>query len=148
VESQNTRQMPLPFDEGVKLLVVEDHADTREMLEWYFSSRGYEVLTAQTGKEGLEIIERNEDLDLVLLDVFLPGMGGMELLTEVNRRSPRPSVIVLTGLADKEVAQDAVRLGAFDYILKPFNLGQVEDSVIACLAHREYSRQSWWKRVA
>ena len=149
VESEDVRQIPLPFDdEGVKLLVVDDHADTRDILEMYFSSHGYEVITANTGQEALEAIERDDDLDIVLLDVFLPAVGGMELLTEISRRKPRPSVILLTGLADKEVARDAMRLGAFDYILKPFNLAQVEASVIACAAHREYSKRSWWKHSA
>jgi CheY-like chemotaxis protein len=148
VESRDAQQMPLPFDDVAKLLVVDDHAETREILQVYFSGHGFEVTTAGTGKEALEAIERIADFDVVLLDVFLPSVGGMEVLTEINRRKPRPSVILLTGLADREIAHDALRLGAFDYILKPFNLLHVEDSVNACLAHREYSRQSWWKRVS
>ena len=130
------------------MLIVEDSADTRDMLALYFSGQGYGVVTAQNGRQAIEAIDSNSDIDVVLLDVFIPTIGGMEVLTEINRRNPHPSVILLTGLADKEVAHDALRLGAFDYILKPFNLNQVESSVVACLAHRDYSKQSWWKRVA
>ena len=141
-------QLQLSFGEQPKLLVVEDDADILEMLAVYFSGQGYAVATAQTGKEAMEAIEGDQDFDLVLLDVFIPDIGGMEILAEINHQTPRPGVILLTALADKEIAHDARRLGAFDYILKPYNLTQVESSVVACLAHREYLKQSWWKRIA
>ncbi len=148
MESRYPVQLQLSFGERVKLLVVEDDPDTLEMLAVYFSGHGYTVATAQSGKQALQALEGDEDFDLVLLDVFIPDVGGMEILAEINRLTPRPSVILLTGLADKEIAHDALRLGAFDYILKPYNLPQVESSVVACLAHREYLKQSWWKRIA
>jgi DNA-binding response OmpR family regulator len=138
----------LSFAEGAKLLVVEDDADTLEMLALYFSREGYVVSQARSGREALALVEREKDFDLVLLDLFIPDIGGMEVLREINQLANPPSVILLTGLADKEIAQDALRLGAFDYILKPYNLSQVESSVVACLAHKEYVKQSWWKRIA
>lgn len=125
---------------------MEDYADTREMLALFFSSEGYDVVTVQNGKEALDAIEQDPTFDIVLLDVFIPKVGGMEVLKEIHDRMPKLSVIMLTALADKEIAQDALRLGAFDYILKPFDLGQVESSVVACLGHREYQQQSWWKK--
>jgi DNA-binding response OmpR family regulator len=148
VVTNDPLQLQFSFAESAKLLVVEDDADTLEMLAVYLSREGYTVVTAPTGKEALEAIESDDDFDLVLLDLFIPDIGGMEILAEINRRTPRPSVILLTALADKEIAYDARRLGAFDYILKPYNLAQVETSIVACLAHREYVRQSWWKRIA
>jgi CheY-like chemotaxis protein len=148
VESTHPVQLNLKFSDPAKLLVVEDDADTRDMLDVYFSKSGYTVVTAKTGKEALAALEHQGDFDLVLLDLFIPGIGGMEVLEEINRQSDPPSVILLSGLADKEIAHDALRLGAFDYILKPYNLPQVESSVVACLAHKEYMKQSWWKRIA
>jgi|SRR5579862_5858698 len=148
MESPYPTQLKLAFGEAAKLLVVEDNADTLEMLQVYFSHQGYTVTTARTGKEALAVLDREPDFDLVLLDLFIPDIGGMEVLTEINRLTDPPSVIVVTGLADREIAQDALRLGAFDYILKPYSLPQVETSVVACLAHREYVKQSWWKRIA
>jgi len=147
MESPYPTQLQLSFGEPIRLLVVEDDADTGEMLEAYFSRDGYTVVTVQTGKEALTLLGGHPDFDLVLLDLFIPDIGGMELLGEINRLTAPPSVIVLTGLADKEIAQDALRQGAFDYILKPYSLSQVESSVVACLAHREYLKQSWWKRI-
>jgi DNA-binding response OmpR family regulator len=148
VESTYPVQLEIPFDEPVKLLIVEDDPDTREMLAFYFAIEGYRVTTVGTGKQALEAIQLNRDFDVVLLDLFIPDIGGMEVLSEISHQTPRPSVILLTGLADKEIARDALRLGAFDYILKPFNLPQVESSVVASLAHREYLKQSWWNRIA
>ena len=82
-----------------------------------------------------------------LLDVFIPDIGGMEVLTEINELSSPPGVILLTALADREIAQDALRLGAFDYILKPADLNQLESIVVACLGHNEYRKRSWWRRL-
>lgn len=147
VESRDPHQLDLPFSDRVKLLVVEDDPDTRDLLAFFFSERGYSVFSAQSGKQALDIISENPDLAIVLLDIFIPGAGGMEVLSEIRHRTPRPGVILLTALADREIAQDALNLGAFDYILKPFDLLRLESSVLACLAHNEYQKQSWWKRL-
>ncbi len=148
MESPYPTQIDLPFENKGKLLIVDDHADTRDVLALYFTSLGYEVLQAATGKIAREAIQRIRDVDVILLDVFIPEIGGLELLRDIQSVSEGPSVILLTGLADREVAHDALRLGAFDYILKPLNLRQVESSVVACLAHREYLKQRWWKRMS
>jgi len=147
VESIHPVQLGLPFGEKVKLLIVEDYPDTRELLAHFFAGQGYVVVTATDGKEALDAIEQDPTFDVVLLDVFIPKVGGMEVLKEIHERMPQLSVILLTALADKEIAQDALRLGAFDYILKPFDLGQVEGSVVACLGRRDYQQQSWWRRL-
>jgi two-component system KDP operon response regulator KdpE len=148
MESAYPTRLNLAFSETAKLLVVEDNPDTLEMLKVYFSHHGYTVITARNGKEALEALDHEHDFDLVLLDLFIRDIGGMGVLTGINRRTDPPSVIVVTGLVDKEIAHDAVRLGAFDYILKPYSLPQVETSVVVCLAHREYVKQSWWKPIA
>jgi CheY-like chemotaxis protein len=141
------RQLELSFGEPIRLLVVEDDADTLEMLQAYFSGQGYQVETAQTGQEALALLTGPPDFDLILLDLFLPDIGGLELLAQINHLPAPPGVILLTGLADREIARDALRQGAFDCILKPYSLPQVESSVVACLAHRDYLKQGWWKRI-
>ncbi len=147
VESVNPVQLALSFGEKVKVLVVEDYPDTREMLALFLAGHGYTVVTARDGREALDALEQDPTFDVVLLDVFIPKVGGLEVLKEIHDRMPQLGVILLTALADKEIAQDALRLGAFDYILKPFDLGQVESSVVACLGHRDYQQQSWWRRL-
>jgi DNA-binding response OmpR family regulator len=148
VESLYPTQLHLSFNDAARLLVVEDDRDTLEMLAVYFSAQGYFVATAKTGKEALEAASHKPGFDVVLLDLFIPDIGGLEVLAGITRQSDGPSVILLTALADKEIAHEAHELGAFDYILKPYNLEQVESSVVACIAHREYMKQSWWKRIA
>ncbi len=148
VESTNPVQIDLPLTEMPKILVVDDDADTRDLLKVFFTGRGYDVLTASDGNEAISAIDHDSKIDIVLLDVFIPAMGGLEVLKEIQSRNNGPSVILLTGLADKEVAQDAVRLGAFEYLLKPFDLARLEAAVEVCLDHREYLKQSWWKRFA
>ena len=148
MESSYPTQLELSFNEAARLLIVEDDRDTLEMLTLYFSGERYFVATARTGTEALEAATHEPGFDVVLLDLFIPDIGGLEVLAEITRHAPGPSVILLTALADKEIAHDALRLGAFDYILKPYNLAQVESSVVACLAHRDYLKQSWWQRIA
>jgi len=148
MESLYPTQLNLSFNDAARILVVEDDPDTLEMLAVYFAEQGYFVATARTGTEALEATSHGPGFDVVLLDLFIPDIGGLEVLAEISRQTDGPSVILVTGLADKEIAHDALKLGAFDYILKPYNLEQVESSVVACLAHREYVKQSWWKRMA
>ena len=148
MESKDPTQLELPLVHKTAILVVDDDADARDILKTYFSIRGYEVLTAIDGNEALAVIQRNPKIEIVLLDVFIPAIGGLEVLKEIQALKEGPSVIFVTALADKEIAQDALRLGAFEYILKPVGLGRLEAAVQVCLDHREYLKQSWWKRLA
>ena len=141
-------QLELPFTRRPRLLIVEDDYDSLELLSLFLSSRGYSIITAQTGRQALEAIESYPDIDVVLLDLFIPGVGGMDVLAEINKRETHPGVIILTALPDRQIAQKAMKLGAFDCILKPADLAHVESSINACLDHIEYRQQSWWKRLA
>ncbi|HLH31276.1 MAG TPA: response regulator [Terriglobia bacterium] len=148
MESTDPIQLDLPLIYSAKVLVVDDDAETRDLLRVFFSGNHYDVLTARDGKEALEVLASDSDIDIVILDVFLPVIGGMEVLREIQSRPSSPGVIVLTALADKEVARDAQRLGAFEYILKPVELARLQAAVEVCLDHREYLKQSWWQRLA
>jgi DNA-binding response OmpR family regulator len=141
-------QLELEFSEKPKILIVDDDRDTLEMLSIFFMTHGYSVAVAPTGKAALDAIQTAPGFDVVLLDVFIPDVGGMEVLTEIKKLNSPPGVILLTALADREIAHDALRLGAFDYILKPSDLIQLESTVVACLGHNEYQKQSWWRRFA
>jgi len=83
----------------------------------------------------------------VLLDLRLPGRGGMEVLREIHKKNPRTGVIMLSGLADREIARQAIKLGAFDYLTKPPDFPALQSTLIACLSHSEYQAQSWWKKL-
>ena len=133
--------------ERVKVLVVDDDDGMRTMLADYLGSRGYAVGLAVNGIDGLEVLREDPSWSLVLLDVSMPRMGGLEVLRHIMAAPVHPDVIMMTGLADREVARGALETGAFDYILKPFDLGSIDASIGACLSYSDYHKQPWWKRL-
>ena len=147
MEPNYPQQLPFPFDLQPKVLVADDDRDSRATLERFLTDRGCSVTTVATGPEALAMVDRHPDLDVVLLDVVIPGIGGLEVLSKITKRDRSPGVILVTALADREIAGDALRLGAFTYIIKPLDLSEVESSLVACLAHSEYRNRSWWKRI-
>jgi two-component system response regulator PilR (NtrC family) len=106
-----------------RLLVVDDEQSMREFLEIMLSQEGYKVATAASGEEGFELYRREEP-DLVLTDVKMPGMSGLDLIREIHLVDPLAPIIAITAYACADDAIRAVREGAYDYISKPF---QIED---------------------
>jgi YesN/AraC family two-component response regulator len=111
--------------EREKILVVDDEKVIREIFINAFSE--YNVITAATGGEALTILSRPNDIDLVVLDVMMPDVKGTELLREVKRINSDYKVIILTGFSSKEVAVEALRSDADEYIEKPFDIEEVKD---------------------
>ena len=101
-----------------KVLLVDDEKDFVEMLALRLSELGEKVLSSYSGKECLETLEK-EAIDVVILDIKMPGMGGIETLKEIKRRFPLVEVILLTGHGTTQTAVEGMKLGAFDYLLKP-----------------------------
>ena len=133
--------------DGLHMLVCDDELEIRHVLSEFLSDKGYSVKTATNGKEAINGVDDDPQLQVVLLDVSMPIMGGMEALALIMAREKRPNVIMMTAVADREVARQALKLGAFDYILKPFNFAAIETSIVACLSHSEYEKQPWWKKL-
>jgi DNA-binding NtrC family response regulator len=131
----------------IRILICDDEEQIRVALSEFLKGREYEVSPATNGREAVERVEQDPSIQIVLLDVSMPVMGGMEALKQIMTRNPHPSVIMLTGIADREIAKQAIKVGAFDYILKPFDLAAIEGSINACLSYSEYQRQPWWKRL-
>ena len=103
------------------ILVVDDEESICLSLKGILSDEGYETLTAQSGEECLEIIE--EELpSLVLLDIWLPGIDGIETLKRIKSRYPKIQVIMISGHGSVESAVTTTKLGAFDFIEKPLSL--------------------------
>ena len=111
-----------------KLLVVDDEEEILQILQEYLTAKGYRVSTARDGAQALEEIERDRP-SLVLLDVRLPGMSGVELLEKIRSLEPEVGVIMLTGNDDVELAKRTLKLGAFDYVRKPFDLNYLGRSI-------------------
>ncbi|MEA4857936.1 MAG: sigma-54 dependent transcriptional regulator [Solidesulfovibrio sp.] len=118
-----------------RILVIEDDMAFGAMLAEALASRGYEPVQVGSAEEGLARV-RAEDFDLVITDVMLPGMDGIEGLSRLKEACPRAEVIVMTGYAAKEKALEAVRLGAYDFFAKPFSLAEMEVVVRRALERR------------
>lgn len=106
------------------LLVVDDEQDIRDASERILSRIGYQVQKASRGDEALDILNKNS-IDIVLLDLKMPGMDGMEVLARIRERSTEIQVIVITGYATVETAIEAMKQGAYDFIPKPFEPDQL-----------------------
>ena len=109
------------------ILVVDDDDVIRDTLCELLSGE-YACQTADTAEQALTKLKA-QPFDVVLTDISMPGLTGMELLSRVRRLYPDTPVIIISGLADEEQAQSLLELGAFDYLLKPFRLEVVENSV-------------------
>jgi len=116
-----------------RILLVEDDDSLRESLEMFLSERGYEVASAATGEQGL-VMWRQFKPAVIILDVKLPDISGLEILPRIASQDPEAKVIVITAFHDMETTIDAMRLGAYDYIQKPFNVPDL-DRVIAKALH-------------
>ena len=101
-----------------KVLLVDDEEDFVEMLFLRLKELGEKVTVAYSGQEGLDTLEKTP-IDVVILDIKMPGMDGIETLREIKRQFPLVEVIMLTGHGSTETAVEGMKLGAFDYLLKP-----------------------------
>jgi putative nucleotidyltransferase with HDIG domain len=117
-----------------QILVVDDGADTRSLIASMLKKCGYDVHLAAGGKEAAEILEL-EPFDLILTEINMQGGGGLELLESVRRRQPQLPVVIVTGTHDISVAIDAMRRGASDYVLKPFDGEHLLTAVERALQH-------------
>ncbi len=118
-----------------RILVVDDQSRFRKPVANALRSRGHEVAVAGTAEEG-GLIAQEEDFDVVLTDVRLPGMDGIELLETLKRQSPDTEVIVMTGFGTIEDAVAAMQRGAHNYLSKPFDSQALQEAVDAALARR------------
>ncbi len=119
-----------------RILIVDDEKNIRMGLSTALQQEGYETLTAEHGKEGWNRVN-NESVDLILTDIRMPEMGGIELLKRVSSAYPRIPVIVLTGHGTIETAVTCMHNGAYDFITKPINLERVSLLVKRALGTRE-----------
>ena len=124
-----------------RLLVVDDEPGLRSVLRQLFEMSGYAVEDAASGEAAVEIL-RARGADLVLSDIMMPGMSGTELLREARALDETVGFVILTGAGTLNTAVDALRAGADDYILKPFDLDAVLHSAGRALTHRRLVREN------
>ena len=112
----------------VRILLVDDEIEPRRAHPELEHETGEKVKEAYNGKECLDILEQT-DIDVIILDIKMPGMDGIETLREIKRRHPLVEVILLTGHGAVETAVDGMKLGAFDYLLKPSDFEDLLDKI-------------------
>ncbi|MFN2492976.1 MAG: response regulator [Pyrinomonadaceae bacterium] len=118
------------------ILVVDDDETIRDTL-YELLSEEYDCHTADTAEKAFSRLE-SDTYDVVLTDISMPGLSGLELLGHVRQKFPNTPVIIISGISDQEHAQGLIQLGAFDFLVKPFALELVERSVTKALDHRKY----------
>jgi DNA-binding NtrC family response regulator len=121
-----------------RVLVVDDEDELREIIQCILVEKGYDVLTAANGEEAIEKVREN-GIDLALLDIRMPGIDGIEVLRRIKEEiNPNLAVIIMTAYGTPETAARAMRLGACDYLRKPFDTTkQVGATVKKCLDYRK-----------
>lgn len=121
-----------------KVLVIDDEEVVRRSLTRALDSEHCEVEQAGNGTVGLQALERR-GYDVVMLDLRMPGMNGIEVLGEIKNRWPETEVVVITGYPALETAKQAMRLGAFDYLAKPVGCDEVANVAHGAIEHKRWA---------
>jgi len=116
-----------------KILVVDDEPEVCSVFEEFLSGKGYQVLTANSGEEAVAKFRRENPI-LVLLDISMPGMTGVEVLKKIRQLNEEVGIIMVSALQDEELAKDSLQSGASDYIMKPVDLTYLETCVFTKFA--------------
>lgn len=121
---------------AIRLLIAEDEANLSLIIEQFFRARGFDVTMVRNGRDAIERL-RNDRFDVVLLDIVMPHVDGLDVLRQVRSRLLPPEVIVVSGNSTVDTALAAMKLGAYDMLAKPYRMAEVEAVV----------RRAWEKRV-
>ena len=112
----------------MKLLIVDDEVEICDFLKSFFEERNYEVKTASSGQAALNAVEQFKP-QVILLDIKMPGMDGIQVLGTLKKKFPRTKVIMVTALETRDKIEECLRLGADNYITKPLSLEYLENDV-------------------
>lgn len=120
------------------VLIADDEPEIIKFLRSIFVKEGYRVTSVRNGRDVLKKVKKG-DIDLVILDVIMPVMSGMETLRELRKMAPRLPVIVVTGYGDLQSAKEVMLLGARDYVTKPFDVNFMKATIRQTLGKRAAS---------
>lgn len=108
------------------LLIVDDEPNIRRVLTAVFEKAGYRVLTAENGRKALDVVSSEPDVNVMICDLIMPDLNGVEVLKSAKEINPQLSVVMITAHGTIKTAVDAMKLGAFDYITKPFDMDEIK----------------------
>ncbi|MDJ0763850.1 MAG: response regulator [Myxococcota bacterium] len=109
---------------SIRVLIVDDEQEYATALAERLTMRNLDVATADSGESALAALEKRP-VDVVVLDVMMPGMGGLDVLVEIKKHYPKVSVLLLSGHAEMQTAIKGMELGAYDYLVKPVNIDEL-----------------------
>ena len=118
------------------VLLVDDEVSFVETFSERLELRDFEISKAFSGEEALEVLDENKNIEVVILDIKMPGMDGIETLAEIKRKNPLVEVMMLSGHADVASAIDGMKQGAFDYLMKPVDMDQIITKVTEAVAKK------------
>ncbi len=135
----------------IKLLLVDDEKPFLDTITKRLEKRELDVSAVYNGKEALVELENNTSIEVIILDVKMPGMDGIETLEEIKKKFPLVEVIMLTGHATVETAIDGMKVGAFDYLMKPCDIDvlvtKVEEAATKKRRHDEKIMEARMKEI-
>lgn len=126
-----------------RVLVTDDEPDVRKLVRMVLTKAGYDVLEAEDGAKAIEVLNTGENrlmLDVIICDIRMPKINGMEAIAYFRREYPRVPLIVLTGFPDTDMATTLLRQGVTDYLVKPVETETLKASVARAMEMRELSR--------
>ena len=126
-----------------RVLVVDDEPDIRKVVKMALTKAGYDVIEAEDGEKAIEAIQEGENpllLDVIICDIRMPKLNGVEAINYFQQQWPRVPIIVLTGFPDMEMATDLIKKGIVAYLVKPVEKEQLTNAVAKALAQREIHR--------
>lgn len=129
------------MDESVRLLIVDDEDIVIRSCRSILRHSPYQIETASSAEEALEKLS-HERYDVIVTDLKMPGLGGMELLRRIKEKTPAQLVIVFTGYATVETTRESLKMGAFDYIPKPFTAGELRDVIANAVKSLDNSKET------
>jgi len=132
IESGHEIRIPVAEPCRARVLVVDDERGPRESLRMILSA-SYDVSSASNGAEALDLL-RTGAIDLVTVDLNMPGMKGDELMRTIRAEFPQTEIIIITGCGSIETAVEGIRHGVFDYLTKPFDVVQVTASAVISMS--------------
>jgi DNA-binding NtrC family response regulator len=120
----------------ITILILDDEPIVGKRLKPSLEKKGYQVETFTESMEALKRI-REHNFDIVITDLKMEGIDGMQFLTEVKERSPRTEVIVITGFATMDTAKESFQKGVFDFLAKPFKLGEISEVILKAVSKQQ-----------
>ncbi len=118
------------------VLLVDDESEFVETFSERLTMRNLDIFKAFSGQETLQVLAKHHEIEVVILDVKMPGMDGIETLAEIKKKYPLVEVIMLSGHADVESAIDGMKQGAYDYLMKPCDMDQIITKVTEAAAKK------------